>query len=108
MPGERLSFLANTCDCRQLGSLAGKLGEYEQLLEELSLRAGVQDRALIRRTLDRVKYLDYIRSTPADCSRSYRPRTLMNQQLTVAKGQMGTESRPESTRLALELVLPIH
>ena len=40
---------------RQLGSLASRLEEYEQLLEELSWRAGDQDQALIRRTLDRVK-----------------------------------------------------
>ncbi|CAF9903755.1 MAG: hypothetical protein ALECFALPRED_002962 [Alectoria fallacina] len=38
---------------KQLGSLAGRVEEYEQLLEELSLRAGIQDQALIRRTLDR-------------------------------------------------------
>lgn len=38
---------------KQLGSLAGRVEEYEQLLGELSLRAGAQDQALIRRTLDR-------------------------------------------------------
>lgn len=38
---------------KQLGSLVGRVEEYEQLLEELSLRAGFEDQALIRRTLDR-------------------------------------------------------
>ncbi len=57
---EKLPFLADICDHRQLGSLAGRVEEYAELLEELSLRAGAQDQALIRRTLDRVKCLDCI------------------------------------------------
>ena len=43
---------------RQLGSLASRLEEYEQLLEELSLRAGDQDKAMIRKALDKVPYLE--------------------------------------------------
>ena len=50
--------MADVYDLRQLGNLTGRLEEYEQLLEELSLRVGVQDQALIRRTLDRVGCLD--------------------------------------------------
>lgn len=50
--------LTDLFDHRQLGNLATRVEEYEQLLEDLSLRAGVQDQTLIRRTLDRVKCLD--------------------------------------------------
>ena len=69
---------------RQLGSQASRLEEYEQLLEELSLRAGAQDQALIRRTLDRVNGLDGMGSTPADTFRSHLRRTLMDQQPPMA------------------------
>lgn len=102
---EKLFFLTDICVHRQLGSLAGRVEEYEQLLEELSLRAGAQDQALIRRTLDRVKCLDRMIGAPADPSRSYLRTTMMNQQPQMAKSQVCTESRPGSTRLALELVL---
>ena len=105
---EKPSFPADIYDHRQLGSLAGRIEEYEQLLEELSLRAGVQDQVLIRRTLDRVKYLDCMIGTPADPTRSYLRRTMMNQQPQVAKNRVSTESLPGNTRLALERVLPNH
>ena len=59
-----LSFLTDIRDHRQLGNLAGRLEEYEQLLEELSLRAGFQDQALIRRTLDRVICSDCMKNPP--------------------------------------------
>lgn len=39
---------------RQLGSLASRVEDYEQLLEELSLRAAGPDQDLIRRALDKV------------------------------------------------------
>ncbi len=39
---------------RQLGSLAGRVYEYERILKDLSTRAGLQDQDLIRKTLDRV------------------------------------------------------
>ena len=39
---------------RQLGSLARKVEDYEQLLEDLSLRAAPQDQDLIRTILDNV------------------------------------------------------
>ena len=86
-----LLSLADICDHRQLGSLANRVEEYEQLLEELSLRAGVQDQALIRRTLDRVKCLDCMIGNPADPSRSYLRRTMMNQQPQAAN-QVYTKS----------------
>lgn len=39
---------------RQLGSLAGRVEEYERLLKDLSLRAGLQDQDSIRKALDKV------------------------------------------------------
>ena len=40
--------------CRQLGSLAGRVEEYEKLLRELSLRAGEHDQEMIQKALDMV------------------------------------------------------
>lgn len=40
---------------RQLGSLAGRVENYERLLEDLSLRAGDHDQQLIRKALDQVQ-----------------------------------------------------
>lgn len=49
-------LLADKRDYRELGNLAGRLEDYEQLLEGLSLRVGDEDRTLIRKTLDRVEW----------------------------------------------------
>lgn len=103
---ERQCFLADICDHRQLGSLVGRVEEYEQLLEELSLRAGLEDQALIRRTLDRVTNLDCMIVAPADPSRSYLRRTMRNQHPEVAKSRVCTKSLLGSTKPMLELVLP--
>ena len=95
-------------DHREIGSLAERLEDYEQLLEELSMRVSDQDRILIRRTLDRVDCKDCkdcMTSARANISRISLPR-LTNQQPPVAKDQVPIESRPGSTRLELELALP--
>ena len=41
-------------ECRQLGSLASKVDEYERLLEDLSTRVGDEDRVRIRASIDKV------------------------------------------------------
>ena len=40
--------------CRQLGSLASRVEEYERLLEDLSTRVGDEDRARIHASIDKV------------------------------------------------------
>ena len=47
-------------ECRQLGSLASKVEEYERLLEDLSTRVGDEDRVRIRASIDKVwRFLEH-------------------------------------------------
>ncbi len=59
---QRRSSQADSMKLRQLGSLASRVEDYEQLLEELSLRAAGPDQDLIRKALDRVHWMLSLRT----------------------------------------------
>lgn len=78
---------------RQLETLAGKVEEYEQLLEDLSLRVEGEDQYMIRRALDQVRFNGS--STPiADTNLG----TVLQRRRSVGRGQTSGEGESVSRK----------